>query len=54
MRQGFPHQLLVLENVTYTPVYSHVPQVACDDVTISRALLLYKSAFILPGSGRKQ
>jgi len=32
----------------------HVRRVACDDVTISRALLLYKIAFILLGSGRKQ
>ena len=37
---------------SYTP--PHVRRVACDDVTISRALLLYKIAFILLGSGRKQ
>ena len=36
---------------SYTP---HVRRVACADVTISRALLLYKIAFILLGSGRKQ
>jgi len=45
MRQGFPHQLPVLENVILHPR---------NDVTISRALLLYKIAFILLGSGRKQ
>jgi len=32
----------------------HVRQVACDDFTFSRALLLYKITFILLGSGRKQ
>jgi len=32
----------------------HVRRVACDDVTISRALLLYKIAFILLGSSLKQ
>jgi len=51
MGQGFPHQLPVLENVILHP---HVRRVTCDDVTISRALLLYKIAFILLGSGRKQ
>jgi len=34
---------------SYTP---HVRRVVCDDVTISRALLLYKIAFILLGSGQ--
>jgi len=51
MGQGFPHQLPVLENVILHP---HVRRVACDDVTISRALLLYKIAFILLGSSLKQ
>jgi len=51
MRQGFPHQHPVLENVILHP---HVRRVACDDVTISRALLLYKIAFILLISGCKQ
>ena len=51
MGQGFPHQLPVLENVILHP---HVRRVACDDVTISRALFLYKIAFILLISGRKQ
>jgi len=51
MGQGFPHQLPVLENVILHP---HVRWVARDDVTISRALLLYKIAFILLGSGHKQ
>ena len=32
----------------------HVRRVACDDVTISRALLLYEIAYILLSSGRKQ
>jgi len=32
----------------------HVRRVACDDVTISGALLLYKIAFILLGSSLKQ
>jgi len=32
----------------------HVRQVACDDVTISRALFLYKITITLLGSGRKQ
>jgi len=44
MGQGFPHQHPVLENVILHP---HVRRVACDDVTISRALLLYKIEFIL-------
>ena len=51
MEQGFPHKLPVLENVIVQP---HVRRVACDDVTMSRALLLYKIAFILLGSDRKQ
>ena len=51
MGQGFPHQFSVLENVILHP---HVRRVACDDVTISRVLLLYKIAFILLGSGHKQ
>jgi len=51
MGQEFPHQLPVLENVILHP---HVRRVACDDVTISCALLLYKTAFILLGSGLKQ
>jgi len=51
MGQGFPHQLPVLENVILHP---HVRRVACDDVTISRALLLYQIAFILLGSSLKQ
>ena len=46
MGQGFPHQLLVLENVILHP---HVRRVACDDVKISRALLLYKTAFVQQG-----
>ena len=49
--QGFPHQLPVLDNVILHP---YVKRVACDDVAISRALILYKIAFILLGSGRKQ
>ena len=32
----------------------YVRQNACDDLTISRALLLYEIAFILPSPGRKQ
>jgi len=44
MGQGFLHQ----ENVILHP---HVRRVACDDVTISRTLLLYKIAFILMGCG---
>jgi len=51
MGQGYPHQLPVLENVILHP---HVRRVACDEVTISRALLLYKIAFILLGSSLKQ
>ena len=51
MGQGFPHQLLVLK---YVILHPHVRRVACDDVTISRALLLYRIAFVLLGSGRKQ
>jgi len=51
MGQGFPHQLPELENVILHP---HVRRVACDDVTIPCALLLYKIAFILLGSSRKQ
>jgi len=51
MGQGFPHQLPVLE---YVILHPHVRRVARDDVTISRALLLYKIAFILLGYGRKQ
>jgi len=51
MGQGLPHQLPVLENVILHP---HVRRVACDDVTISRALFLYIIAFILLSSGRKQ
>ena len=51
MGQEFPHQLPVLENVILHP---HVRRVACDDVTISRALLLYSIAFILLGSSLKQ
>jgi len=51
MGQGFPHQLPVLENVLLHP---HVRRVACDEVTISRALLLYKIAFIFLGSSLKQ
>jgi len=43
MGQGFPHQLPVLDNFILHP---HVRRVACDDVTISRALLLYKIAFL--------
>jgi len=50
MGQRFPHQLPVLENVILHP---HVRRVACDDVTISRALLLYKIAIILLGSSFK-
>jgi len=45
------HQPPVLENVILHP---HERRVACDDVTISRALLMYKIAFILMGSGLKQ
>ena len=51
MGQGFPNQLPVLENVILHP---HVRRVACDDVTISRALLLYKIVFILLSSGCKE
>jgi len=51
MGQGFQHQLPVLENVILHP---HVRRVACDDFTISRALVLYKIAFILLGSSLKQ
>ena len=52
MGQGFPHQLLVLKKMSsYTP---HVRRVACDDVTISCALLLFKIAFIWLGSSLKQ
>jgi len=50
MGQGFQHKLPVLENVILHP---HVRRVACAYVTISRALLLYKIAFSLLGSGRK-
>jgi len=46
-----PHHLSLLENVILHP---HVRRVACDDVTISRALHLYKIAFNLLGSGLKQ
>jgi len=52
MGQGFPHQLPVLENFILHPMY--IRRVACDDVTIFRALLLYKIAFILLSFGRKQ
>jgi len=48
MGQGYPHQLPVLENVILHP---HVRRVACDDVTISRALLMYEIAL---SSDRKQ
>jgi len=51
MGQGFLHQLPVLENVILHP---HVRRVACVDVKISRALLLYKTAFILLSYGRIQ
>ena len=51
MGQGFPHQLPVLKNVILHP---HVRRVACDEVTIPRALLLYKIAFNLLGSSLKQ
>jgi len=49
MRQGFPHQLPVLDNSLLHPF---VRQVKCDDVTIT--LLVYENAFILLSSGRKQ
>ena len=50
MGQGYPHQLPVLENVILHP---HVRRVAWDDLTISRALLLYNIAFIYLGSSLK-
>ena len=49
MGQGFLHQLPMLENSILHPYVKHV---ACDDVTISRALLLYEIAFILLDSDR--
>ena len=51
MGQGFPNQLRCWKMSSYSP---HVRRVACDDVTISCAILLYKIAFILLGCGRKQ
>ena len=51
--QGFPDQLPVLAN-SYKILNPYVRQVACDDLTISRALLLYEIAFILLSFGRKQ
>jgi len=46
MRQGFPHQLPVLEN------YVLHTNVACSDVTISRVFPLYEIAFILLSYGQ--
>jgi len=52
-RDGFshPHQEHMKDTYNLTP---HVRQVVCDDVTISRALLLYKIAFIFLSSSREQ
>jgi len=46
MGQGFRHQLPVLENVILHP---HVRRVACNNVTIFRALLFVQNCIYIAG-----